>query len=133
MFFKFKGPLNSWSSYETLLCEFIYSKVTYFAWILQQSTVAPTFRPHNISHKIFSYPIKIWFLFIDTATNTCHNLTNYVLEQGFIRFLYNTRIRMKHICVVRLANSVLRFLQGRYWCYNLSLQTSFYPPTIWCY
>ena len=68
-------------TYQTLLYKFIYGKCTYFAQALQKSA---TFQPHNTLHRIFPHTIKLWLLFIDTATNTVRKVTNYVAKQSVI-------------------------------------------------
>ena len=41
------------------------------------------FKSHGTSHKIFSYPIKIRLLFVDTKTNTSHQVTNNVVKVSY--------------------------------------------------
>ena len=42
------------------------------AWFLSKF-YSRVHQPHNTSHEIFSYTIKIWLLFIDTVTYTSRN------------------------------------------------------------
>ena len=57
------------------------------------------FQPHNTSHKIFSYTIKIWPLFRDNAINTCSKVPNYFVKLCFIWFLVVTEPLPSNITV----------------------------------
>ena len=59
-------------------------QIRIFASTLEQSVALATLKPHNTSQKIFSYTVKIWLSFIDTATYTSRKITIYFVKQSFI-------------------------------------------------
>ena len=78
---------------ETLFYKFIYGKLVFFGLNIT-ARVQHKFQSQSTSHKIFSYTIKIQIDFIDTTTNTSHEVTNNIVKQSFIYHTENFTVQL---------------------------------------